>query len=386
MVDIQDRRFLAQCTQQLSSNNLSALLDLLLLHHPDEVVERKGGDSYHIDFGTMSPAAYELASKFIRQAVRDDEVEASLTRQDSLPLLPMTSDNSIDGFRQASFSSLGLPLGQDSSELLMKENSLMSLPDLSSYTTAPLSPREKIPEVEVKKPVETTPVLPLPSNPSAVASVDSITVTPEKRGSRLTRKRRSSDSREPTPEPVSSESDDGERQSVSTAGRGPKKQKKKPIENRYYNGERIWRMANENKEFEFHGVKVKLLGHHTKTAKPWVCSICSKSFVSKDKIVNHVQQHSGEKLHECPICHGKFSSKHYLKEHEKRVHQFDCHHCDEIFSTFDDLHQHVIEEHPGMNVDKCACTKGCANSRCTCFKNGLNCRDTCQCHNCNNHA
>jgi len=352
MVDIQEKRYFAQCLQHLSSANLAAFLDLLLLHHPSDVVERKGGDSYHIDFGTLSEGAFVLARKFIKDALKDDDEQLDAVRQDSLSSLQTRQD------------SIGLPPLPSPTEL---SSASLSGP-FADARDANQQNGSKV-EEKAQLPLDATPVLPYPSGASGgtTTSLDSITVSPEKRSSRLKRQRRSSSS--------SAEPDEQKPREMS-----------KKEESRYYNGERIWRHPTMDKTFTFHGVNVVLLGQQADTTKPWICTLCNKSFVSKDKVVNHVQQHSGEKLHECPICHGRFSSKHYLKEHEKRVHQFDCHQCGKVFSTFDELHEHSLQAHPKLEAKPCNCKKGCANSRCTCFKNGLNCTASCLCENCNNQG
>jgi hypothetical protein len=358
-VDVQERRFVAQCVQQLSSSNLSALLDLLLLHHPKDVVERKGGDSYHIDFGTLPDESFALARKFIKDALRDDD-DSDFVRQDSLSSLPPQRKSPL-----MMLPPLPSPTSaSDITQAIQTSNST------SSYSQNPQNERE----AKINS-LDSTPVLPYPngSKENTSASLDSITVSPEKRSSRI---KRQSESVSSSPEPSTSAED--------TASPAPHDAKK--ADSRYYNGERIWRHANMDKTFTFHGMNVLLLGQHVETTKPWVCTLCHKAFVSKDKVVNHVQQHSGEKLHECPICHGRFSSKHYLKEHEKRVHQYDCHQCGKVFLTFDELHEHALQAHPKLEAKPCNCKKGCANSRCSCFKNGLNCTASCLCQNCNNQG
>ena len=364
-VDLHDRRFLAQCTENLSSSALAALLDLLLMNHPSEVVERKGGDSYHIDFGTLSPEAYAIARKFIKQALKDDDELPDISRQDSISSLPVLPSPAPS----AGSSNVGYGYSDvKESESVSPEPSIPK--SELGVSNRRGSMREDRTEQKSKQQTESnaTPVLPYPSSeaPQTTSStLDSITVSPEKSSSRLLKRQRRS-----SPESVATSSS---------------KEVSKKEESRYYNGDRIWRKPNDS-NFSFHGVNVKLLGTQVDTNRPWICLTCSKAFVSKDKIVNHVQQHSGEKLHECPTCHGRFSSKHYLKEHEKRVHQFDCHQCEEIFSSFEELHEHSLKAHPQLESKNCSCKKGCNNSRCSCFKNGLNCTPDCLCTNCNNMA
>lgn len=370
-VNFEDRQFVANYTQNLSSSDLATLLDVLFHDYPEEVVERKGSESYHIDVGTLSPNAFNAMRQFVKRALKDDDENTDTSRQEALPRLTIP-----ESLRQNSLSSLPYP-----------QNSLDSISDLyriQSYNGPDLSsPRyaletmvagnesEKSPSSASFKPVnqmvtfETTPLLPLPLKDAPQAQVNSIHV-PLTKTPRLKRHRESDST-------------------GSTKSDASKKVKQVANEGRYYNGERVWRKDNDQ-VLEFNGVKVKLLNVHNPTNRPWVCQVCDRDFVSKDKIVNHVQQHSGEKVHECKICHNKFSSKHYLKEHERRVHQFDCHHCHKIFDSFEELHEHALKVHPGLDLVKCSCHKGCANSRCSCFKSGLNCGSSCICMNCNNRA
>jgi len=355
MVDIQDRRYLAQCTQQLSSGALAELLDMLLKQYPAEVVERKGGESYHIDFGTLSTPAYADVREFVKKSLGSDD-DFGFSESFSSPAEAVSGFGGLKGPEEEDES-------EDGSRIKKHEKSLTDQRTKKSASREP-SPSEKLSQVSGRnrQVPEKTPPLAQPSagrpgsrEQSSDGGSDVPSFSPEKSGTRLKRQR------------LSSEDD------------------KKEESSRYYNGERVWRHASDDLHFSFHGIDVKLLSLKTDTKRPWKCGVCEKAFVSKDKIVNHVQQHSGEKIHECPICHGKFSSKHYLKEHQKRVHLFNCHHCDETFETFDELHAHSLEAHPDhAEVKGCSCKKGCNNSRCSCFKNGLNCTASCQCDNCNN--
>jgi len=347
MIDIQDRRYLAQCIQQLSTSSLANLLDLLLDRHSSEIVERKGGESYHIDFGTLSPLAYADAREFIKRALGDDD---------------------DFGLRERKLSQRTLATGGGKSEDIVKEMAQVPVLSESASQTIATQSQPQVP-AQNRSSFDSTPAPPYP-NPtngvidplhlvSSASSLDVNSASPEKNLAKLKRVRLSSEEK-------------------------PEQLKK---EDRYYNGERVWRHPTDDLRFNFHGIDVVLLSLTTKTKRPWSCGVCQKVFVSKDKIVNHVQQHSGEKIHECPTCLVKFSSKHYLKEHQKRVHLFHCHYCDAVFDSFDSLQSHSGQVHPKQTALKaCSCRKGCKNSRCSCYKNGLNCNANCQCFSCNNAA
>lgn len=55
--------------------------------------------------------------------------------------------------------------------------------------------------------------------------------------------------------------------------------------------------------------------------RPFVCNRpnCCKSFVSKSKLVEHLQRHNGEKRHMCSLCGKKYANKHDLRAHTRYV-------------------------------------------------------------------
>ncbi|XP_046687202.1 zinc finger protein 431-like [Homalodisca vitripennis] len=57
--------------------------------------------------------------------------------------------------------------------------------------------------------------------------------------------------------------------------------------------------------------------------KPFVCDRlgCTKSFVSKAKLTEHLQRHNGEKRHKCPVCGKQYANKPDLRIHLRSV----CH-------------------------------------------------------------
>jgi hypothetical protein len=403
-MDLQDRRYLAQCVQHLSSTSLAKFLDLLLDKHPSQVVERKGGESYHIDFGTLSPAAFSDAKEFIKTALKDDDDYCCFNENDQKQVSKIANGNYNLGAPQIPYNSGSIVkpiIGADSPQQQQPLQTKNSFPANSEIS--PQGVPLQVPTQNQAANTQSTPALPYPkpitnaqnskattSNGSAGSSVQQTnTFSPEKSSAKLKRIQLSpsNDTRQERPTRASTkrnleQSPLSKRQKESEAIAAMRKD-----ESRYYNGERVWRQKTEDLHFNFHGIDVILLSLEVDTKRPWQCGTCGKAFVSKDKIVNHVQQHSGEKLHECPVCKGKFSSKHYLKEHQKRVHLFHCHHCDAVFDTFDELHEHSGHEHPDQaSLKTCSCKKGCNNSRCSCFKNGLNCNDSCQCWSCNNKA
>jgi KRAB domain-containing zinc finger protein len=52
--------------------------------------------------------------------------------------------------------------------------------------------------------------------------------------------------------------------------------------------------------------------------KPFLCSVCNKTFARKDYLANHCKINTGERPFHCPICEKSFSRKDYLENHSRR--------------------------------------------------------------------
>uniref|UniRef100_A0A8D8QX37 Zinc finger protein 26 n=1 Tax=Cacopsylla melanoneura TaxID=428564 RepID=A0A8D8QX37_9HEMI len=59
----------------------------------------------------------------------------------------------------------------------------------------------------------------------------------------------------------------------------------------------------------------KLVHMRPKQKKKYECAHCSKTYMSRSGLVNHISHHSEEKLHVCDICHSNFHSNAALKRH-----------------------------------------------------------------------
>lgn len=55
--------------------------------------------------------------------------------------------------------------------------------------------------------------------------------------------------------------------------------------------------------------------------KPYICSACNKSFVSKQNLIEHQYIHSGVKPYKCTVCGQKFRQVSLLSLH-KRTHSY----------------------------------------------------------------
>ncbi|XP_019529217.3 zinc finger protein 84 [Aedes albopictus] len=83
---------------------------------------------------------------------------------------------------------------------------------------------------------------------------------------------------------------------------------------------------------------------HT-VVKDHVCSECSKAFVSKDELLNHMMCHTDEKPFECDQCRKTFNRKSSLQFHQKNQHSLlprhSCHVCGRGFGQKVSLQNHL---------------------------------------------
>ena len=77
--------------------------------------------------------------------------------------------------------------------------------------------------------------------------------------------------------------------------------------------------------------------------KPFLCTVCSKRFVSKSQLVNHFRNHTNEKPFVCHECDQKFTQAALLKQHIRKhtgENPFVCTVCDKKFYNKDHLNVH----------------------------------------------
>ncbi|XP_061134677.1 endothelial zinc finger protein induced by tumor necrosis factor alpha-like [Syngnathus typhle] len=98
--------------------------------------------------------------------------------------------------------------------------------------------------------------------------------------------------------------------------------------------------------------------------KPFGCAFCNKTFSHKSHVITHVRIHTGEKPYSCSVCGKTFASKDYVNSH-MRTHTgekpFSCSLCDRTFSQKPHLVTHM-RTHTGEKPFSCTvCGKSYAH-------------------------
>ncbi|XP_046404631.1 uncharacterized protein LOC124169960 [Ischnura elegans] len=81
--------------------------------------------------------------------------------------------------------------------------------------------------------------------------------------------------------------------------------------------------------------------------RPYQCSQCSRRFLSRGHLQNHLAVHSGERNHKCEICGKMFSRSDKLREHTFRhssTKRYSCPTCGRSYADKRDLSKHQMRE------------------------------------------
>ncbi|XP_076238962.1 uncharacterized protein LOC143182094 isoform X2 [Calliopsis andreniformis] len=102
------------------------------------------------------------------------------------------------------------------------------------------------------------------------------------------------------------------------------------------------KIVNDHKKLDQH-----IRRNHT---KPYRCTKCSNTYVSKEAYEEHVKSHEKPSFVECPFCRQRYRRMAGLRQHQIRVHstieaKFECDYCGKRFRLKGDLMMHIERTH-----------------------------------------
>jgi len=89
--------------------------------------------------------------------------------------------------------------------------------------------------------------------------------------------------------------------------------------------------------------------------RPYVCDICTKTFMTSSVLTAHRQTHTGDKPHKCDVCHKQFTTRAQFKRHMpthtgEKSHK--CGVCQKRFTLRNNLKTHMMT-HTGERPHTC---------------------------------
>ena len=78
------------------------------------------------------------------------------------------------------------------------------------------------------------------------------------------------------------------------------------------------------KQIKKYAMKKHILVNHTAdSAKPHICTVCQKGFAIKDRLVEHMNIHTGARPYQCKFCNKTFANKANCSKHMRESHADD---------------------------------------------------------------
>lgn len=86
----------------------------------------------------------------------------------------------------------------------------------------------------------------------------------------------------------------------------------------------------------------EIAGSSMTDVEPFICGICQKGFVTKERLRQHSSVHSSSYV-SCFVCDAKFKHKKNIKRHIESAHNLKtCTYCLALFTIGDEFNSHIL--------------------------------------------